>query len=278
MIKKIFIIILFVLIFTSGKTSAYKNSIGMTLKVIPPGTFLMGSPKDEIGHEKDEKLHTVHITKPFLMAETETTQKQWKLVMGSNPSSSTNRCDNCPVEGVSWNQVNIFIKKLNLREKTSSYRLPTEAEWEYACRAGSSEAFSSGKINVSGCSFDKNLDKAGWYCGNSGKQKPYYNLKYQRVALKMPNKFGLYDMHGNVMEWCLDSTKWDRLFSRSVSASLETYVDGITNPIGKKGDKKIFRGGSFVHSTAMARAANRFFIGPKAKRNYIGFRVVKEIN
>ena len=272
-----FIFYLFIFCFFKADLFAFENSIGVKFKVIKPGKFLMGSPKSEPGHNKDEKLHTVVITKPFLISATEITQRQWLKIMDSNPSSSLNNCLDCPVDSVSWYEANEFIKKLNKKERARSYRLPTEAEWEYSCRAGSLTAFYTGDITAFNCDLDNALDKAAWYCGNSGLQKPYYNLKPHISGLKEPNKNGLYDMHGNVMEWCLDSTTWNNIFSRRAEASLETYKDGIINPLGKKGDKKILRGGSFVQSTIMARAAKRFFFRPGVKRNYIGFRLVKEI-
>lgn len=278
MYKKFFTIITIItLLISSTEISAFENSIDIKFKVIPPGKFIMGSSKKEPGHEKDEKLHEVYITKPFFMATTETTQAQWIKIMGYNPSSETNRCDKCPVESVSWNEVQVFIRKLNQKENTSTYRLPTEAEWEYACRAYSNTAFYTGDIEGTNCKFDRYLDKAGWYCGNSGQKSPFYNLKHRPVAMKLPNNFGLYDMHGNVMEWCLDSTTWKSFFSTRTGADLSIYKNGIKNPVGRKGNKKIVRGGSYAHSVEMARSANRFFFGPKVKRPYIGFRIVKEI-
>ncbi|MDY0132398.1 MAG: formylglycine-generating enzyme family protein [Desulforegulaceae bacterium] len=274
--KLIAVLTILFIFFIEGQPQAFENSIGIRFKLIPAGEFYMGSPKKEKGHQRDEKLHKVYITKPFYIAETETTQQQWYNLMKNNPSSNTNKRPDCPVENVSWNDAIEFINKLNKSEGTNSYRLPTEAEWEYACRAGTNSAFFTGDRTSLDCSFDKALNSAGWYCGNSGMQNPYYNLKHKPVGLKKPNKFGLYDMHGNVMEWCLDSTKWKHLFTTDVMASLETYIDGIKDPLGKKGEKKILRGGSFVHSAEMARAAKRFFFGPKVKRNYIGFRIVRE--
>lgn len=273
--KAIFIIPFFFLI--TGDVYSFENSIGIKFKVIPPGKFLMGSPGDQPGHKPDEPLHTVIISKPFMIASTETTQSQWMNLMDYNPSASTNRCRQCPVESVSWNQVNDFIKKLNIKESTNKYRLPTEAEWEYACRAGTDTAFYTGEISAENCEFDPALDEAGWYCGNSGVKHPFYNLRPGRVGLKRPNSFGLFDMHGNVMEWCLDSTDWNNILSRRTGADITLYVNNIENPVGKKGTKKIFRGGSFLHSSIMARSSSRFFFNPKAKRSYIGFRVVRDL-
>jgi len=118
----------------------FTNSLGMEFVYIKPGSFMMGSPSDEPKRNNDEKQHQVTLTKAYYIQTTEVTQGQWKAVMGGNPSSFSGCGDNCPVEDVSWNDVQEFIRKLNSQEGDSGYRLPTEAEWEYACRAGSRTA------------------------------------------------------------------------------------------------------------------------------------------
>jgi len=112
------------------------NSLGMEFVLIKPGKFMMGSPEDEPGRFTGERLHAVNLTNPFYMQTTEVTQAQWKTLMGRNPASQKRCGDSCPVEQVSWDDVQKFIQKLNQKEDTNKYRLPTEAEWEYACRAG----------------------------------------------------------------------------------------------------------------------------------------------
>ncbi|MCK5542081.1 MAG: formylglycine-generating enzyme family protein, partial [Desulfobacterales bacterium] len=175
------------------------NSLGMRFVQIYPGTFKMGSPKSETGHRWNEKEHTVRISKSFYMQETEVTQGQWKKLVGFNPSSSKILNKNYPVDTVSWDQCIEFIKVLNGFEKTNKYRLPTEAEWEYACRAGTATAFSSGKITTFSCTtIDPALNKTAWYCANSGEQNPPGKFQAHRVKTKQPNAWGLYDMHGNV--------------------------------------------------------------------------------
>ena len=160
------------------------NTLGMQFVHVAPGEFLMGSPPAEQGRKSEETLHHVKITKPFLMATTAVTQAQWSAVMGSNPSKFHG--DNRPVETVSWNDAVAFCEKLSAKEG-KHFRLPTEAEWEYACRAGTQTAF--GGTN--------NLDEMGWHKDNSNDQT-------HPVAQKKPNAWGLYDMQGNVHQWCSD--------------------------------------------------------------------------
>ena len=172
------------------------NSVDMKFVPIPRGTFTMGSPFDEPGRADDEKLHRVRLTKRFFMQTTEVTQRHWYAVMGNNPSIFDDCGWDCPVENVSWFDVLEFIARLNQLEKTNKYRLPTEAEWEYAARAGSRGWFCFGS--------EGNMFKDyAWYKENSeGRPHP--------VAQKKPNAWGLYDVHGNVWEWCRD---WDGEYS-----------------------------------------------------------------
>ena len=135
------------------------------------------------------------ISQAYHLQTTEVTQAQWEAVMGSNLSWFSG-CSNCPVEQVSWNDVQGFIATMNQRGE-GTYRLPTEAEWEYACRAGSNTAFANGPITETGCGNDPNLDALGWYCGNSDDNT-------NQEAQKTPNAWGLFDMHGNVWEYCQD--------------------------------------------------------------------------
>jgi formylglycine-generating enzyme required for sulfatase activity len=199
-----------------AKSKKITNSLGMEFVYINPGTFMMGSPSSEPGRGSDERQHRVTLTKGFYMQTTEVTQGEWKAVMGNNPSYFKNCGDDCPVEVVSWDDVQAFIQKLNRKEGVNRYRLPTEAEWEYAARAGSTTAFANGEISRPAeleCNDDWNLDAMGWYCGNSWR-KPYtyteqtapnFSRKLPRpVAQKQPNAWGLHDMHGNVHEWCQD--------------------------------------------------------------------------
>ena len=174
--------------------ATFKNSLGQEFKLIPAGTFTMGSPSDEPGRDIDEgPQHTVTLTQPFYMMTTEVTQAQWEAVMGSNPSRFSG-CPNCPVETVSWDDVQKFISGMNVGEWT--YGLPTEAQWEYAARAGSTTAFYNGGITDTGKGYDPNLDVIGWYAYNMDTQ----HHPARPVAQKAPNAWGLYDMSGNVFE------------------------------------------------------------------------------
>jgi len=255
-----------------GLGDTYTNSLGMTFKRIPAGTFMMGSPTDELGRNADEVQHQVTLTYDFNMMTTEVTQGQWQAVMGSNPSYLVNCGSNCPVEGVSWDDVQIFITAMNQRGE-GTYRLPTEAEWEYAARAGSTTAFANGEIVNTACTpIDSNLNAMGWYCGNAGvTYSGCYDLSElggpscagkHPVALKQANALGLYDMHGNVNEWVQD---W--------YASYPTTA--VTDPVGPDmGTARIIRGGGYWLGGARSRSAQRVTSGPRDRISDVGFRLV----
>ncbi|MFC1895991.1 formylglycine-generating enzyme family protein [Thermodesulfobacteriota bacterium] len=245
------------------RTESFTNSIGMKFVRIGPGSFMMGSPSDEPGRDSDETLHRVTLTKGFSMQTTEVTQGQWKAVMGSNPSKFQECGDDCPVENVSWEDCQEFISRLNEKEGTSMYRLPTEAEWEYACRAGSSTAFASGGIREQECAHDPNLDAMGWYCSNSGK-------KTLPVGQKEPNDWGLHDMHGNVWEWCQDRSEWKN------GVATDTYKDGVVDPLCNTGSKRVNRGGSWKDHARYCRSAVRISYGPAHRYYILGFRVASD--
>jgi formylglycine-generating enzyme required for sulfatase activity len=224
------------------------NFLGMKFVLISPGTFMMGSPANEKDRDIDEVHHQVTLTKGFYLQTTEVTQEQWRRLMGSNPSHFKDCGGDCPVEMVSWDDAQEFIKKLNKIGKTYKYRLPTEAEWEYACRAGSTTAFANGD--------EKDLTTIGWYRSNSG-EKPH------RVAQKDPNAWGLYDMHGNVWEWCQD---W---FG-------DAQAESVTDPVGPtSGSKRVVRGGSWGEDARFCRSAFRFNKTPTVRWDVVGFRVIK---
>ncbi len=242
----------------TGPQMKIKNSLGMTFVYIKPGTFTMGSPQDEPGRDSDENQHKVTLTKGFYMQTTEVTQAQWRAVMGKSPSHFKNCGIDCPVERVSWNLVQNFISKLNKRERNITYRLPTEAEWEYAARAGSPTAFANGGISDTKCNYDDNLADMGWYCGNS-------NRKTHPVAQQRSNAWGLYDMHGNVWEWCQD---W---FGDYPSES-------VIDPTGPSvGLFRVIRGGSWSSEASSCRSADRGMCFPYVDiDNDKGFRLVRE--
>ena len=200
----------------------------------------MGSPESEEDRESDETQHRVTLTKGFWMMETEVTQEQWKVVMGNNPSNI--KGDDLPVERVTWNDCQEFCKKC--AQLGLPVQLPTEAQWEYACRAGSTGAYAS------------ILDAMAWYNGDSGTH-PVGTLK--------PNAAGLYDMHGNVWEWCAD---WYG----------EYPSESVTDPVGPStGSRRVFRGGGWDDSAGYCRSANRGYCVPGDRYYYLGFRCVRSI-
>ena len=244
----------------SGPSASGKkitNFLGMEFVWIEPGTFLMGSPSSEADRDGDESQHQVTLTKGFYMQTTEVTQGQWKVVMGNNPSAFSNCGDNCPVEQVSWNDVQEFIHKLNSRTG-EPYRLPTEAEWEYACRAGSNTPFNTGD--------SLSTDQANYDDGNSRFVRMFL-LKYSRVGpLPVkgfpPNAWGLYDMHGNVWEWCAD---WYGDYP----------PDSVVEPTGpSSGSTRVLRGGGWYFLVGGGRSADRNRRAADTRSPYFGFRLV----
>jgi len=233
------------------------NSIGMEFVYIAPGSFPRGSPADEPGREIDEQQQLVTLSNGYYMQTTEVTQGQWKAVMGGPPLHLIKCHDRCPVERISWNDAQEFIHKLNKLEGADLYRLPTEAEWEYAARAGSKSAFANGEITDLLCGYDAILNEIGWYCGNS----PAY--PHHPVAQKNPNAWGLYDMHGSVWEWCID---W-----------YDSYPSGaVADPGGPlDGTERVLRGGGLADNASSCRSANRFSLRPDIIFDYIGFRLVR---
>jgi formylglycine-generating enzyme required for sulfatase activity len=242
-----------------------ENSIGMKLVRIAPGRFKMGSPESEVGRRADEHAHEVEITRPFYLGMYEVTQAQYEKVMGTNPSFfsaggkgakkvSSEDTGNLPVERVSWNDAQEFLKKLSAlpaeQQAGRSYRLPTEAEWEYACRAGSNTPYSSGDTNA-------DLAKVGWFVALSAK-------KTHPVESLMPNAWGLYHMHGNVLEWCQDRYNPD-FYQKSPRR------DPLWNG---KGKGRVARGGSVFTMALLCRSATRFSYNPGARINNLGFRIV----
>lgn len=230
---------------------------GMKFAYIPPGEFMMGSPKDEPGRDDDETLHKVILTEGFWLQTTETTQGQWKAVMGNNPSRFGN-CDNCPVEQVSWEDVQEFLKKLNARGD-GEYRLPTEAQWEYAARAGTTTPFYFGDcLSTDQANYNGNYPLTGCPKGR------YREKTVPAGSLNAPNAWNLQDMHGNVWEWCMD---WHG-----------DYPSGsVTDPTGPAtGANRVNRGGSWDLSARYCRAASRFRYTPSFRFGYLGFRVLAD--
>ena len=220
------------------------KGINLDLVLIPAGKFMMGSPASEKGRSTDETQHEVTLTKPYYMGKYEVTQEQWEGVMGENRSQVKGA--KLPVTNVSWGDCQEFIKKLNASTK-GGYKLPTEAEWEYACRAGTTTAYSVGD----------SLTKAdaNYGDGSAGSIKAIGNYK--------PNAFGLYDMHGYVWEWCED-------WYANYPAGAGTDPKGPATGIGR-----VLRSGSFLFNDSKARSSGRFFYSPTDRLLYSGFRLAR---
>ena len=239
-------------------TIPLSDTVNLDMIWINPGTFMMGSPEDELGRESDETQHQVTLTKGYWLGKYEVTQSQYEAVMGSNPSGFKGA--DRPVEKVSWDNAMRFCAKLNAQEKAAGrlpegyeYTLPTEAQWEYACRADTTTALNNGKnlTNYRECS---EIDEVGWYEWNS-------DMQTHSVGLKKPNAWGLYDMHGNVFEWCLD---WYGDYPSTA----------VANPTGPtSGSFRVRRGGCWCVEACDNRSASRFRYSPDIQTDYIGFRV-----
>jgi len=234
------------------------NSNGMKFVYIPPGTFTMGSPSSEPDRRNNETQHKVKLTKGFYMQITEVTQGQWRAIMGSNPSHFKDCGDNCPVEMVSWDDAQAFIRKLNQKEGINKYRLPTESEWEYAARAGTKAPFAFGNcLSTSQANYDGNYPLKGCSKGT-------FRKKTVSVGSFSPNGWGLYDMHGNVKEWCQD---WYAGDYQGGSVTEFTGSDSSST--------RIFRGGSWSYEACDCRSANRDNFSPDNRVNDLGFRLVR---
>jgi len=235
-----------------GLTVDLGNGVTMELVLIPAGSFMMGSPDSDPDASSLEKPpHEVTITKPFYLGKYEVTQDQWEAVMGSNPSRRKGRQN--PVEIVSWNDCQTFISKLNERSASNGVKfgLPTEAQWEYACRAGTTTRFSFGDDTAA-------LGEYAWYDANS-------DHRTHPVGQKKPNAWGLYDMHGNVSEWCADWYGGD-YYQQSAK-------DDPSGP--SAGEYRMLRGGSYHKQPGDVRSANRIGNRPVFRATIFGFRVAR---
>lgn len=249
-------------ILTAGKDGTYGLWNGHAK--LASGKFVNGeSFSVEIGRFSNEEQKVVTISRPFWLGKTEITQAQFELIMGKNPSSRKKA--DLPVE-VSWNDAQAFCKKLNETEKTPpgyEWRLPTEAEWEYSCRAGSGGPFCAsapGQLATEQEIYEKHLDQFGWFAGNSGGEP-------QPVGQKKPNAFGLHDMHGNVWEWCLDAV------TRNKTSFMSDRKTGQTDPFSKDGEWRALRGGNFEVPYSRCRSAYRGANAPTVSRSDRGFRL-----
>jgi len=230
----------------------YKEPLtGADFVYIPPGEFMMGSPEDESGRCENEILHRVRLTRGFYIQTTQIKQGQWKKLMGNNPYYF--KGEYLPVENVSWNDAVEFCEKLS-RNTDRTYRLPTEAEWEYACRAGTQTVYNWG--DRADCS------RANYGNGWSEECKGKNPGKTMPVASFLSNAWGLYDMHGNVWEWCND---WYGDYP----------TDSVVDPMGpSSGSDRVLRGGGWIGSAEFCRSATRFGYSPDLRDSYVGFRPV----
>jgi sulfatase modifying factor 1 len=238
---------------------------GMEMIKVSPGEFLMGSPWSEKDRSDDELQHRVRLTEPFWLGKYPVTQKQWKAVMGNNPSHFQG--DNLPVEMVSWEDAMEFCRRLTEMERTAgrllgglAYSLPTEAQWEYACRAGTTTAMAFGyRLSTGYRLSSREANFHGNYPYGGAAKGPYLK-KTTPVGSYRPNAWGFYDLHGNVWEWCADR--------------YGAYPSGsVTDPTGpSSGTNRVHRGGGWYGSGMNCRSAYRNRNTPGGRLDILGFR------
>jgi formylglycine-generating enzyme required for sulfatase activity len=229
---------------------------GMSLVRIQAGNFVMGSPDSEPMREEQERLHRVRLTHPFELGRYEVTQDEWRRVMGTAPSAHAG-CGHCPVENVSFFEIEGFLRRLDALSPLDGFRLPTEAEWEMACRAGTRTPFAIGMTLTAD---DANVHGHWPYPGSP---REVYRGTTTPVGTFAPNAWGLFDMHGNVWEWVAD---WHC-----------PYPEGpVSDPVGQCGSGlRVIRGGSWAFGADSARCALRYTHRPQDRGPSLGFRVAR---
>lgn len=242
---------------------------------IPAGSYWMGSPVEELGRSSNEVLHQVVVSRSFYLSRYEVTEQWWSDIIGDGSATSLR-----PKIYVTWDQAVAFCNALSEAEgltpaytilgengdviwdlDADGYRLPTETEWEYACRAGGAGAFANGPITALECDYDINLDSMGWYCGNTNEVR-------SEIGEEQFNGWGLADMHGNVWEWC-----WDGYFE---NYHLLPQVDPVWN--ANPGEDRVLRGGCWQSLAQRCRAARRYAYSPNAHYSGIGLRPARNAN
>lgn len=254
------------------------DGVVQRMRWISPGRFWMGSPASEAGREDDEgPRHEVEIARGFWLADTPCTQALWEVVMGSNPSRF--KSPERPVEQVSWADCQAFLQQLEARVRGLGGRLPTEREWEYACRAGTDAATWAGDLTLRGVNDAPELDEIAWYGGNGGhgyeltegmesrgwpqKQYPHEKAGTRPVLGRKANPLGLHDMLGNVLEWCAD---WYGPYTA-------TFEPAPAGPLS--GTSRVLRGGSWSSYARGVRAAQRYAVDPGGRDSDVGFRLAR---
>ncbi len=228
------------------------NEVVFAFRRIPVGTFLMGSPEDEAGrYPREGPQHSVTISRPFWMGLTPVTQEQWQAIWKTKPNFF--KGPKRPVERVSWKDVQSFCTELNRLVAGWNCGLPTEAQWEYACRAGNTGPFNDGSVCQDPEEQEKALDSLGWFRRNSGG-------KTQAVGEKRPNHWGLFDMHGNLHEWCADGFR-------------EFTEGNVSDPEGPMSAERVIRGGSWNYAAQYCRSASRSSVSPAYRYRSVGFRL-----
>lgn len=251
--KKIFFnltaLLLFIAVYVFAAEPVYVNSIGMEFVLVPAGSFMMGSDNGS----GERRVRQVNITKTFYMGKYEVTQDEWYRIMGNNPAYfNTHRIKEnsgyFPVENVSWYGAKEFIKRLNAEEGSDRYRLPTEAEWEYAAKGGANHSYFGSST----------VGKIGWYAKNS-------DGKTRKAGTRKPNGYGIYDMNGNVREWVED------MYHENALHLLHPDDPSYTG----KGSRRVVRGGSWIDSAEMLVPSYRSSYPSEFRSSIIGFRVVR---
>ncbi len=237
------------------------KGIRQIMRWIPAGTFMMGSPDDEPERSDNETQHQTRISEGYWLADTACTQGLWTAIMRKNPSDFVGD-DERPVEQVSWDDCQKFLQALNPLLEDLNLSLPTEAQWEYACRAGTNTAFSFGDtISTDQANYDGN------YPYNKG-AKGEYRKATESVVQFAPNPWGLYQIHGNVWEWCHD---WYGKYELSFADKENNFVTDPTGP--NSGHDRVLRGGSWFYRAQFLRSARRYRIGPAGRNHATGFRL-----